>query len=322
MGKKASPTLIGAFVLGAVALAVLGVVVFGSGQFFKHMEHYVMYFPGSVNGLSTGAPVKFKGVDIGRVSDIKLILERDPGSEEKLTIPVYVETDPSKIIFEGRRLQMHDPENLKRLIEEGLRAQLQSQSLVTGLLFVQIDFFPETPVNYVVPQPSDPMEIPTVPSALEQASTAAREIIDELRSIKFGPMVDQASQALTSINTLVSSPALHQTVDELPGTVKDLRTTVASMQHLADELRGAVEPLTKRVDVTLSGADRALGTVRETADTARVLIAPGSPLDHDLRSTLRDISDAARAMAQLADYLERNPTALLYGKQAPPTEKP
>jgi paraquat-inducible protein B len=322
MGKKASPTLIGLFVLGAVALAVLGVVVFGSGQFFKHLEHYVMYFPGSVNGLSVGAPVKFKGVDIGRVSDIRLILERDPGSTEKLTIPVYVETDPSKITFEGKRLEMQNPENLKRLIQEGLRAQLQSQSLVTGLLFVQIDMFPDTPIAYVMPQPSDPMEIPTVPSTLEQASSAAREIIDELRSIKVGPMIEQATQALTSINQLVSSPAVKTTVDELPATVKDLRTTVASMQHLADDLRAAINPLVKRVDATLGDADQALGSVRQTADAARVLIVPGSPLDYDLRSTLRDVSDAARAMAQLADFLERNPTALLYGKQTAPTEKP
>ena len=92
-------------------------------------------------------------------------------------------------MIDGNRLEMTDPENLRLLIERGMRAQLQAQSLVTGLLFVQIDFFPDTPVTYVLPQPSTPMEIPTVPTTLEQASSAAREIIEELRSIKFGPMV-------------------------------------------------------------------------------------------------------------------------------------
>lgn len=321
MGKKINPTLIGAFVLGAIALAVLGVVVFGSGQMFKRMEHFVMFFPGSVNGLSIGAPVKFKGVDIGSVSDIRLVLEREEDKARKLTIPVYIDLDPSKITIDNKRLEMTNPKNIQRLIEQGMRAQLQSQSLVTGLLFVQIDFFPDTPINYELQQPSDPIEIPTIPTTLEQAQTAAREIIDELRTIKFGPMVQKATDALDGVNALVNSPALHTAVDALPGAVNNLNESVASMRKLAEDLRGQVAPVSKRLDMTLSGADQALSTVRETASTARVLIAPGSPLDHDLRSTLRDISDAARAMAQLADYLERNPTALLYGKQPPP-EKP
>src|SRR5262245_32214414 len=136
MGKKANPTVIGLFVVGALALAVAGVVVFGSGEFFKHTEEFVMFFPGSMNGLSPGAPVKFKGVDIGRVTNIKLVLHREADeapNEQTLTIPVYVQTDPSKIVVDGQRLEMTDPKNLKALIKRGMRAQLQSQSLVTGL---------------------------------------------------------------------------------------------------------------------------------------------------------------------------------------------
>src|SRR5260221_8187589 len=154
MGKKINPTLIGLFVVGAIAVAVGGVIVFGSGQYFKHTEKFVMFFPGSVNGLSIGAPVKFKGVDIGSVTDIRLVMHRDQDVDQQLTIPVYVETNPSKISVDGTRLEMTDPKNLALLIEHGLRAQLQSQSLVTGMLFVQIDFFPETEVTYILPQPS------------------------------------------------------------------------------------------------------------------------------------------------------------------------
>jgi len=322
MGKKLNPTLIGAFVLGAVALAVAGVVVFGSGQFFKHMDHFVMFFPGSVNGLSIGAPVKFKGVDIGAVNEIQLVLERQPGKNQKLRIPVYVQIDPSKIMVDNTHLEMTDPKNVEGLIDRGMRGQLQAQSLVTGLLFVQIDFFPDTPIKYVLQQPSNPLEIPTVPTTLEQAQTAALEIIDKLRAINFEPMVQDARDALSGIKTLVNSPALHSAIDRLPSTVDDLKVTVASLHQLSDELRGQVKPLSTRLNSTLTGADQALTTVRETASTARVLIAPGSPLDHDLRAALRDVSNAAQALAQLADFLERNPTALLYGKpQSSPPEK-
>jgi paraquat-inducible protein B len=319
MGKKVNPTLVGLFVVGAVILAVVGVVVFGSGQFFKHTEKFIMFFPGSVNGLAIGAPVKFKGVDIGQVTDIRLVMHREMGIDQQLTIPVFIETDPSKISVDGQRLTMHDPANLRVLIDRGMRAQLQAQSLVTGLLFVQIDFFPDTPVNYILPQPSDPMEIPTVPTTLEQASTAAREIIDELRSIKFGPMVQDASESLESLNRLLNSPSLQHTVDGLPDTLKSVNDAVASVHRLADDVRGRVDPLMARFDTTMTGADQTLTTVRNAAGTANTILEPGSPLDHDLRKALQDISAAARALAQLADYLERNPSALLYGKQAPPT---
>jgi len=318
MGKKVNPTIIGLFVVGAVALAVGGVVAFGSGQYFKHLDKFVVFFSGSINGLSIGAPVKFKGVDIGTVTDIRLVLHREDDAEKQLTIPVYIDTDPSKIYLDGARLEMTNPDNLQKLIKHGLRAQLQAQSLVTGLLFVQIDFFPDTPVRYVLPQPSTPIEIPSVPTTLEQASTAAREIIDELRSVKFGPMVEDAADALESINRLVSSPALHSAIDGLPETMKNVNETVVSVHRLAEDVSGRVDPLIKRLDTTLTSADQTFGTVRDTARSATTIIEPGAPLDHDLRKALQDISDSARALAQLADFIERNPTALLYGKQPPP----
>ncbi len=129
MGKKVSPTLIGAFVIGAVALAVLGVFVFGSGQFFKKTRPYVMYFPGSVNGLSVGSPVKFRGVQLGQVTNIELVFDA-AAQDQAPRIPVYAELDPKKIIVEGTTMKMSDPRMLQAFFDKGLRAQLQSQSLV------------------------------------------------------------------------------------------------------------------------------------------------------------------------------------------------
>ena len=221
----------------------------------------------------------------------------------------------------GRPMNMSDLGQLHHLLDEGLRGQLQSQSLVTGLLFVQMDFFPDTPIDYILPQPSDPMEIPTVPTTLEEASSAAREILEKLHDIKFGPMVQNAADALESINRLTSSPALHTAVDGLPETMKNLNEAVASARRLADDAGRRVDPLLARLDSTLAGADQTFTSVRNTAGTANTLIEPGSPLDHDLRKALQDVSTAARSLAQFADFLERNPSALLYGKQPPPEVK-
>lgn len=317
MGKKVNPTLVGAFVLGALALAVTGVLVFGSGRLLRSTQPFVAYFPGSINGLSVGAPVKFKGVEVGTVTAIQLVLDREAGVDT-LSIPVYAEIDPAKIVVDTDRVQVGRGKILRQLVDQGLRAQLGQQSLVTGLLFVQLDFFPDTPAQTTARSESvdaDIPEIPTVPTTLEEAQTAAREIIDELRKINFGPMMQQASEALHGINDLVSSPAIRETIAELPGTVRSIQEAVQSVRKLTDGLGNQVGPVSAKLQGTMASVEETLKGADETLAAARMLIEPGSPLDYDLRGALRDLSAAALAVQELADYLERNPSSLIYGKE-------
>jgi paraquat-inducible protein B len=316
MGKKANPAVVGLFVLGALVLAVVGVLVFGSGKLFRNTVEVVMYFPGSVDGLSVGAPVKFKGVDIGSVSNIQLVLSAGEQGPEA-HIPVYAVIDPSKIRTEGQDIRFPNPEARQELIDRGMRAQLQSQSLLTGLLFIQLDFFPDTPVKFVEQQPSDPPELPTIPTTLEEASTQAREIINDLRDIDFKGMVDQANAALTGLANLANDPELQVAIDKLPGMVQRLDSAVGSATALLQRIDGQVDPLSREVRDTLVGAQRAMTSVEQTAAAATTMIEPGSPLDYDLRQSLRAVSNAADAMRQFADFLERNPSALLYGRSQP-----
>src|SRR5205807_4801515 len=145
MGRRVSPTLIGAFVLVGTALAVAALVVFGSGKFFHHKYRFVLYFEGSVNGLNIGAPVKFKGVEIGSVSQVLLDFE-NPSRDFR--IPVIIQLDADKLDQLGSNADFDDPRVMKTAIEHGLRGQLATQSLVTGLQFVELDFHPETPVRF------------------------------------------------------------------------------------------------------------------------------------------------------------------------------
>lgn len=316
MGKKASPAIVGAFVLGAIALAVLGVLVFGSGKYFRSTVEFVMYFPGSVNGLSVGAPVKFKGVDIGTVSNMQLVLSAGTDGPSA-RIPVYVQLDPTKIITAGSGIRLPDDSAREELIQRGLRAQLQQQSFLTGLMFIQLDFFPDTPATYVLPQPSDPPEVPTIPTVLEQASTQAREIINDLRQIDFKGMIDEANSALSGLTKLINDPALKHAINDLPATMKNLNGAVDSATVLLRRVEKQVDPLSSELSETLVGAQRAMNTVERTASAATTLIEPGSPLDHDLRQSLNAVSQAADALRLFADYLERNPSALLYGRSQP-----
>jgi hypothetical protein len=135
--------VIGAFVVGAVVLAIIGVIVFGSGKMFQKVNLFVMYFEGSVKGLNIGAPVTFRGVKIGSVVDITL--RADPKKME-FRIPVVMETEKGKI-EKTAEFKGSDEAALKKLIDLGLRARLDMQSMVTGQLLINLEMLPDEPAR-------------------------------------------------------------------------------------------------------------------------------------------------------------------------------
>src|SRR5262245_5922883 len=167
MGKKVSPTMIGAFVVGALALAVIGVAVFGSGRLFRKTQEFVLYFDRSVNGLRVGAPVKFKGVEVGAVTRIELSLGQRVIRQGEVHIPVVIELDAKRIAEKGGRVEMTQAA-LDEAIAAGLRGQLATESFVTGVLYVELDFHPGSPVRLEREADVHILEIPTLPTALEQ----------------------------------------------------------------------------------------------------------------------------------------------------------
>jgi paraquat-inducible protein B len=356
MNGKTSKTTIGAFVLGALALAVAGVVLMGSGKLFKTTRHYVLYFQGSVSGLTVGSPVVFRGVRIGAVSQITL--QADPKTLQ-MTIPVVVEVDtdrfrivPSK---DGAPAPAGTPELgkdqhgvLARLIEMGLRAQLQLQSMVTGQLMINLDFMPEAPVR-LLGDDSMP-EVPTVPSPFD-------ELTKTIEKLPLQEMMDRLVGAISGIERMVNSPEtgqltanLNQTVAEARNLIDDVRTelkplaarmdqTMARYGDLAATLDGQVEPLAKDMDQALrtyaelaqtlntkveaiaAGVARSLDTLDATLKQAeRSVTGAGDALGEDsavmvdLRKTLNELSGAARSIRTWAEYLERHPEALIQGK--------
>lgn len=317
MGRKANPALIGAFVVGAIVLAVAGLLIFGSGRIFKHMLQAVCFFPGQVNGLSVGAPVKFKGVEIGSVTDIRLRLGtqalagamEDPKS---IRIPVLIELEQDKLA--GLGAQRVDPERVKELIDHGLRAQLNVQSLVTGLLYVDIDFFPDKPAVFVLPPGSKEMEIPTVHTGMEEVRSAAAEVFRKLEELHLDDMVKSATAALDGAKNLVNSPAVKETIDKLPATVANVNETLTSLRNVAarlDAKGGAIENFKTVSEQT--GAT--LEEVRQTLQTVQALVDPNAPLASQLATSLQELASAARAVRLLASYVERNPGALVRGKE-------
>lgn len=303
--KKANPTLIGVFVLGAIALAVAGVVIFGSGKFFEQRTRIIMYFEGSVNGLSVGAPLKFKGVPIGEVAQIRLMIDQE---ENIVAIPVIAEIDDGKVATDlGTAVDLND-QNIDELIQAGLRATLESQSLVTGLLYVGLDIQADSGAKKL-PIESRYPQIPTLPSTFDQFSATLTEVLKQIRQVDFRKLGEGITQTVDGLNRIVNSP-------EITDTIEELDQTLVAMRKAIEEVDKAVGPVAQNVEEATKEATKVLKSLQQTVETAQALIQPDAPLAYQLEKTIKDVGDAARALKQLAELVDEQPTVLLYGKEA------
>lgn len=252
MSKQANKTVIGAFVIGAVALALTGVLVFGSGKFLSKMEHFVMYFEGSVKGLNIGSAVMFRGVKIGSVTDI--VLHTDP-NDLTVEIPVFIEVDPERFEQVGEaRSKRRTEEEIKILIEHGLRGQLQMQSMVTGQLMIELDFHPEKPAR-LVGTDTRYAEIPTIRTGLQQLSQT-------IQNLPIHDMVNNLTSALKGIERAVNSPEIGKGMKNMNETLQDIQRLAESLDRSIAENSALPYQLTKAME-EVSGAAR---SVRVLAD--------------------------------------------------------
>jgi paraquat-inducible protein B len=328
MRKKFSPTIIGAFVMGAIALLVIAVIALGSGKLFRETREYVLYFDTSVNGLRVGAPVKFKGVEIGSVKDIRLQLEK---GLEVDNIPVIVELDLGRLTTrDASGDAIDDRLAFQRAINQGLRGQLLMESLVTGLLYVALDIFPGTPVK-LVQRPDEKHqypEIPTTPTTLEQAQDAVSRAMAKLEEMDFKGIVDSLTLTIQGIDKLTNSPELHSLLKSLERTMPKIEAAVAGMQELTVSLDSKVSSLTQNLEqtseetraaimqasVTIKQTDAALKATETVMTNINGIVDPDSPALYELGRSMREVSAAARSLRLLSNYIERNPRALIFGK--------
>lgn len=342
MSREANPTIIGGFVLGAVALVVIGILVFSSGSWMRERLYLVTYFPGSVQGLSVGAQVQFQGVPIGQVVEIGLdyLAERD-----SFRIPVRYEVWPKTIHVLGDLESANPSELLQRLVDErGLRAQLESVSFVTGQYLVTLSLNPDLPRRDAQPSPDGTIRVPAI--------AATRDRVQEmLENLHLDELVDTATETLEAINKLVAANETRSALDNLDQALAGIaaivdtidqevrplseraNATLTEYQELAKTLRKGAEPLLQELSqatrkITAIAAqveaqvDPIAGSAQAALDEAALamrsigqLTGEGSPTRYELDQLLATATRAASSIRSLADYLERHPEALLQGKR-------
>ena len=323
MSKSANKTLIGAFVVGATALLLIAIAVFGSGKLFENTSRYVLFFDGSISGLSVGSPVMFRGVPVGRVTEIRLT-----GNINDMVFqtPVFIELSKRKqeTAFIGVGYDDDTKEYLDKLVANGLRAELATQSLVTGQLMIEMDFYPKADLPYHLEKAKiydNVFEIPTIPSKLDN-------IWQSFSKMPFEEITRNVLEISESLKKVLNAERVDPLVQHLDALLVQLHTVGASVDKTLESVRGLSDPYTtlarnadKRLAETLDQANTVLRNMdnvaqqaEQTAASARGLLNKNSPTVIQLNQALREISEAARSLRVLANTLERNPEALLRGK--------
>ena len=340
MKRRANATLIGAFVVAGLAIVAIAIITVAGNQFFVRKERAVMHFNGSVYGLQVGAPVVFRGVRVGSVSSIDVFYDR---ADDSFSIPVVVELDGNAVSgLDGRRADREVGLALPALVERGLSAQLSMQSLLTGLLYVDLDLRPDRQATATGGY-QDLIEIPTT-------ATTIQALKDQLDQLDLGKITDDLAAIAASARALVAGPELRQALADLAEITASVRRMSGRLDKridpLADELQRALAALRsamQRMGRAAQGVDGTMQKFGAAADRVDTLLAPDSPLLADvqraaaevarsaasLRATmasdsglvrgseraLQDVSRAARALRDLAEALEEHPESLLRGRE-------
>lgn len=327
MRRAANKSLIGAFVVGGIILFIAAFVLLGAGSFSGVKPNALAYFQDSVSGLDIGAPVKFRGVTIGKVSQVLLRTASQAPSD--YSIPVVMEFTPDLLTRRGLDQALIDKSGLRISIEKGLRAKLQQQSVITGVLYVELDYFPDTAYKLHDLRGEQP-EIPTLPSNLGALTKAVSQTLEQLSRVDFVSITKKVDSILTRIdqgasqiefakinNNLVKASDNIARITSDPAISKaiaDFSAAMQSVDELVKRFNSKVDPVAEDIQSMATSGRKALDRLNEAAENVRALTKAGSPTRRELDAALADISEAAAGIRSLADFLERNPETIIQGR--------
>ncbi len=272
---------------------------------------FIMYFDGSVRGLNIGAPVEFKGIKVGSVLDVQLEFNSE---EASFRIPVLIEIELQRIIERGDDAGS-TYETLDKLVRRGLRARLQTGSLLTSQLYVELDMHPDTPI--IVSGEETPFpELPTLATANFGAITASAEsLLAKLNAIDINEIttvlletiksanttLDTADETINNVNSLVSAPGI-------PQAIEDMQVSLANFKNIMQKIDGS------NIQEAINAGHLALENLTVTLGKTNNILEPNSPAQYNLIKLTGELEETARSIRSLVETLERNPQALIFGK--------
>ncbi len=340
MSRKANPATIGAFVIAALALLVAGLLLFASGSLFSDSSRHAVFFEGSVRGLTVGSPVLFKGVRVGQVTEITLEVN---GTSLDIDAPaiIEIEDDQFKTVGEidDRWERGGEEAVINALIERGLRAQLQTQSFVTGQLAVQLDFLSDPSSKPVYRMPEDSSyasmhEIPAVASDMEEVARRAQQFILELQNVPVGEIAKQVQDTLASIEgladsaeltgaiaaarSLMESPAIPAAFANVSRAADQADSAMQALSELAGRTDASLPPVLEEANAALAGLRQVLLEAEGTLSAARATLARDSDVRVRVNLLMDELTRTSRSLRALTEMIQRQPESLLRGRREEP----
>jgi paraquat-inducible protein B len=289
---------------------------------YTEKSRWLLHFEGSIRGLTVGSPVEFRGIPVGQVLDINMEYNAD---KKVFLIPVLIEIEQERIKVVGEMQESDRKWQNDYLVEQGLRAQLKTGSLITGQLYVDLDFHPNAEPAQIIWEGRYP-QMPTVPTSMEEITTSLTHLLKKLEKLPIEQIGHDLRDTVQGAKRLINSAELQEALaalnralnqaqqfaatlneaitPELRSAVGNLNTTLKHTRQLAQNFDRTVVP---ELDATLKEAQTTLSTIKGS-------VSKDSPLHYELMRVLKELSGAARSIRLMADYLERNPDALIYGK--------
>lgn len=283
---------------------------------FTEKFTYILYFDGSVSGLEVGASVEFKGMKIGSVKEINLVVDRETAD---YFLPVVIDIEPQRVKSVGSKdeiLSLVEEEKnrlqvFKSLIDRGLKGRLKSANFLTGKLIVDLDLFPEKLPRYIAYDDRYP-EIPTVPTELEEITTSLTRLVEKIEKLPIEGISNSLLGATMGFDRIMNSGQLEATIGEYKDLATSVRRTVDGLDK--DTLPNINEAVVD-MKTALQRVDKTLLSATNFFDKASTILADGSPVKYDLSVMMRELAAASRSVRNLAEFLERNPSSLLSGKK-------
>jgi paraquat-inducible protein B len=301
---------VGAFVVGAVILAAAAVTVIGSGRVFSETVPFVAHFDANVSGLDPGAPVKFRGVRVGTVREVLLNLSGTQRALDDFRIPVIFEIDLRSIRHRGATVDLGNEALVDSMIEQGFRAKLVLESMVTGKRYIELDVVPDAPADLENLPGSPYKEIPVYDApGFDALQERMADILRQIDKVPFDSIFDDVTRTLDSFNAIAAS--------DLPATLKSVQEGLEAFRDFAEGADGHMVTLSEDLHGVSAELTTAIRELQATLVSTRVQLDPQSPMSVQMAETLEELAGAARALRSLADYLEQNPSALVRGKEEP-----
>jgi phospholipid/cholesterol/gamma-HCH transport system substrate-binding protein len=328
MSEKENPTLIGAFVFGAILIGVGAVIFFGSTDFFTKKQTYVSYFNQSVSGLQVGSNVKFKGVTVGKVTKVLLGFV---GNDQPVYAKVFYQVDENFIVKEfgpgGPEVDLPNPKTHALLVDQGLRARLDFESLISGQLYVSLDFIKTGAAPAVYHKgiaEENVLEIPVQPSDIEAILANLTKAIGNLGNVDFltiskdlQSLIVNARDGIEALKLGDLGPSLNNLVNgpDLKGALVSIKQSFEQLDATLKKLDKELDPISQNLNPTLEEAKKTMTQLQSATAKLDKMLSSNSNFRYQLDSALSEIGNAADSLRRLSEFLERNPNSIIFGRK-------